>query len=707
MSIAKVSVEKFNSPEQILFEFDKDDTLESNVARICNLVGLPKTYVYGIKYQPTKTCDKNHYLSENNVQDLKHSDCLKIAFSLEFIISRTKMNLKNEDPAMRQIAFDDICKLCEDPVFIEKLGESNGDKVILEVFCNDEGLTPEERVALLRTVVHLFTKGYIQDTTQNILQKAFDILKSFNPLLDEIKFTLLLLQNILVNPNENFTEWKQIIIKNLPLLKLTPYVWQKAQPDLQYASLRLINTLIKISDHQKRRELIKEMNLKQNRENMYHHIIMERNYGKDMEHELYILQFYLLSLFNEGLNSKICIDNNTFFTRDEFELNPNDLRPPTILLDFEEEIGASRYSGFNYEQLQQYPRKPSLPNKDCISHLTLEALRYYRNAHAKNFQQSQIEEQLYEPGIFITSERVVNMLAEMFHIGNATPCEHSTFYQPLVFYCPARTPFLLEIFSHCMWLLSRTRREMKVATGVDYEKVMYILKKQVKSALNTKPKNFKSLAAELSNTTFKSVMENKRISEEKELQVLIDTHPCIQELKQKLLKENEEIVLKQRLGILMNGAPFSRVLEKKLQQRVYIKLSKNKKELQVFDQAHNLKESLLVSDITHIVIGKNCDHANLAPKPDLAFSIIIKIVEEKLKCVAKDEQTACYWTDGLLLLLNQGRPEKLSKYYSEELEQLVAMDVRLQILELQNISIPNAPPPEPPLPQVLIPESVL
>lgn len=40
-----------------------------------------------------------------------------------------------------------------------------------------------------------------------------------------------------------------------------------------------------------------------------------------------------------------------------------------------------------------------------------------------------------------------------------------------------------------------------------------------------------------------------------------------------------------------------------------------------------------------------------------------------------------------------------SKYYTKELDTLVEMDIRLKILELQNISIPLNAPPIPPLPE--------
>lgn len=63
------------------------------------------------------------------------------------------------------------------------------------------------------------------------------------------------------------------------------------------------------------------------------------------------------------------------------------------------------------------------------------------------------------------------MLAKLLHIGVDAPDNRSVSYQPIVFNCSSRTPFFLELFSRAMWLLSRTRREMKVSTIDDYPKV--------------------------------------------------------------------------------------------------------------------------------------------------------------------------------------------------------------------------------------------
>lgn len=76
--------------------------------------------------------------------------------------------------------------------------------------------------------------------------------------------------------------------------------------------------------------------------------------------------------------------------------------------------------------------------------------------------------------------------------------------------------------------------------------------------------------------------------------------------------------------------------------------------------------------------------------------------------VAEKEKTVKYWIDGIRLLLpendSEGLPkgeDKFSKYYHNELNDLVKMDLHLSLLEMQNIKPPNKPPIVPPDPETL------
>lgn len=63
----------------------------------------------------------------------------------------------------------------------------------------------------------------------------------------------------------------------------------------------------------------------------------------------------------------------------------------------------------------------------------------------------------------------------------------------MVFNNTTKHEFFPELFCLTMWLLSKTRREMKVSTYEDYDKVLLIVSKQMSIVLSKQPKDYSTL----------------------------------------------------------------------------------------------------------------------------------------------------------------------------------------------------------------------
>ncbi|KAG5885731.1 hypothetical protein JTB14_000653 [Gonioctena quinquepunctata] len=513
-NIAKISVYKHESKEQFLYDLDKNKSLCEVVRDICKTSGLPLSPVYGLKLIHVKNDPENPmidtYISVKNLKSIQHNDCLKIVFSIEYLLNNRIIPHINQPEGCpeRDICYETLMKLCFDPVFIEELEKSGNHHKLITTFINDDGLRDNELHGLLATICHLFQKGLITDTSHNLLQKTIGIIKKDvdNKFSDHVQYALAILHKILIQKDPIFLKWKEQIMKEVPITCLTPYFRDRSSKGkrLQYGVLLLINTIIRLCKGDQKKHLIKEMNLAKNRGDIYKYIIEPGGQlDKNMEHELYVIQTYLLSLYEEALKSEVSLNDSSVFKREEFELEEDDVRRLTVLLDFDEmelpnkssvvellttysqperwslaSLMSDRSHGSRKSSVAYSSRNTSLYEDYehlSISYLTLEALRHFKAIHKKNFLQSQIEERVYEPGIFITSERVVKMLARMLHIGMDPPDSRSVFYQPIVFNTSPREPFFLELFSRTMWLLSKTRREMKVSTIEDYPKGIYEL----------------------------------------------------------------------------------------------------------------------------------------------------------------------------------------------------------------------------------------
>ena len=81
-------------------------------------------------------------------------------------------------------------------------------------------------------------------------------------------------------------------------------------------------------------------------------------------------------------------------------------------------------------------------------------------------------------------------------------------------------------------------------------------------------------------------------------------------------------------------------------------------------------------------------------QPELGFSVYYE-GGEHLDFVTPNESVFAVWTDGLSVLCKN---QLCSKAAVEEMDTLLHMDLKLRLLDVENITIPDQPPPIPPNP---------
>lgn len=114
--------------------------------------------------------------------------------------------------------------------------------------------------------------------------------------------------------------------------------------------------------------------------------------------------------------------------------------------------------------------------------------------------------------------------------------------------------------------------------------------------------------------------------------------------------------------------------------------------------AEELPSKLAVSDVRALLTGKECPHmrGRKASQTQLAFSLALEGVDlQSLDCVAPDELTLAYWTDGINALLGQ---RMTSKETEKDLDTLLSMEIKLRLLDAEGVTIPQDPPIVPPDP---------
>ena len=198
--------------------------------------------------------------------------------------------------------------------------------------------------------------------------------------------------------------------------------------------------------------------------------------------------------------------------------------------------------------------------------------------------------------------------------------------------------------------------------------------------------------------------------------------PAIQELRSILKPDILNLIERQRLAFLVEGAKFYKLKKDGGRERnkfTFCKLSPNHKSLYFGDwidtdtisTLEDLPNKLLVSDMKDLIIPNfdsnsqpvNPKEANrmgnkfrdaISTHSNLTLSIVSTSSQNSLDLVALDQKTFDYWCDGIHALI---RKEMTSAKVTEEYETLMSLEVKLKLLHLNGFddfnTIPKIPPP--------------
>ncbi|XP_041048023.1 engulfment and cell motility protein 3 isoform X2 [Carcharodon carcharias] len=241
-----------------------------------------------------------------------------------------------------------------------------------------------------------------------------------------------------------------------------------------------------------------------------------------------------------------------------------------------------------------------------------------------------------------------------------------------------------------------------------YNRVMQVVKEQITRTLASKPTSlelFRNKVNALNYSEILKLRQTERMHQEETLA------PPVLELRERLKPELMELIKQQRLNRLCDGTLFRKISSRRRQDKLwYCRLSPNHKVLHYGDVEEGgdnpaiecLQEKIPVADIKALVTGKDCPHmkekSTLKQNRevlDLAFSVLYDTEDYSLNFIAPTKYDFCLWTDGLNVLLGK---ELNSEQTKSELEILLSMEVKLRLLDLENIPIPDAAPPVPSAP---------
>ncbi|KAK1887579.1 Engulfment and cell motility protein 3 [Dissostichus eleginoides] len=510
-----------------------------------------------------------------------------------------------------------------------------------------------------------------------------------------------ILESMVLSSHSLFLQVKQEVTMERLIAHL-----QVTNPQIQTKAMALLMALLQTAGDSDRQDMFAFLNKKNLRQYIYKNIIHSSGSVQDkMAHYLYVLQSVTLNQLEPRMRTPL--DSYNQEQRDVL----HGLRQAAFETESENSLSHERRRSLCAKEFKKLGfSNNSNPGQDLVRTppglLALDTMFYfasrYPDAYSRFVLENSSREDKHECPFARSSIQLTLVLCEILRIGEP-PSETRSDYHPIFF---SQDRLMEELFCVCIQLLNKTWKEMR-ATQEDFDKVMQVVREQITRTLSSKPTSlelFKNKVNALNYSEILKLRQTERLHQEETLA------PPVLELKERLKPELLELIRQQRLNRLCQGTMFRKISNRRRQDKLwYCRLSPNHKMLHYGDVEEDtdnppietLQEKIPVADIKGLLTGKDCPHMkeNKGKQNkevlDLAFSITYDVEEDSLNFIAPSRTDFCLWTDGLSVLLGR---EMSSESMRSELEILLSMEIKLRLLDLENVPIPDCAPVIPKLP---------
>ncbi|XP_072917587.1 engulfment and cell motility protein 2 isoform X3 [Hemitrygon akajei] len=702
--IVKVAIEWPGANAQLI-EIDQKKPLIAIIREVCDGWSLPNPEYYTLRYADGTQL----YITEKTRNEIKNGTILRLAISPNRAARQLLERIQSSCLDSRLDALKELAKLSADAtfatefinmegIFILMLLVESGTNNLLDKFSFGEMLA-FTLTAFLELMDHgiiswdMISTAFIKQIASYVNQTTVDA--------SILQRSLAILESMVLNSQSLYKK----VAEEITVGQLIAHL-QVSNQEIQTYAIALINALFLKAPEDRRQEMSNVLAQKQLRSIILNHIIRgNRPIKTEMAHQLYVLQVLTFNLLEERMMTK---------------MDPQDQSQRDIIFELRKIAFDAEYDPNSSSSLE---KRKAMYTRDYkmlgfVNHvnpaldftqtppgmLALDNMLYLAKVHQDMYIRIVLEnssrEDKHECPFGRSSIELTKMMCEILQVGEL-PNEGCNEYHPMFF---THDRAFEEFFCICIQLLNKTWKEMR-ATSEDFNKVMQVVREQITRSLGTKPNSldqFKNKVRCMSYSEILRLRQSERMSQD-DFQ-----SPPIIELREKIQPEVMELIKQQRLNRLCEGTSFRKISNRRRQDKFwYCRLSLNHKVLHYGDLDENpqgevafesLQEKIPVADIKAVVTGKDCPHMREKSAlkqnkevQELAFSILHD-PDEALNFIAPNKYEYCIWTDGLNALLGKEMTSELTK---NDLDTLLSMEIKLRLLDLENIQIPEAPPPIP------------
>ena len=646
---------------------------------------------------------KYSYITEENRHELRNGDILQIALApgLQAKIIYDQMR----DPDAKSAGITLLVSLCRDYTFaVEFISLNNGNGVqflmgIIEVSHMTTNIDKQDTANVLGAFQDLMDHGIVSwdSIRENFVKKIVNFLVDcknvFHP---QIAYRCL---DVLESLALNNTEFHKIISKEIPEPDLMEFIGKETSKEyghlVTHNALALINALIQKSPNQQ--QTLQKLTMNHFSRTIQEKILQQAKgeVDHDIAHQLSTYQSIVLNQVENRMKMPF------YQGVDEYENLLRQLPALAFPQDYSSKGSNVPVQEQHWKQLgfsRSDPRldlqetPPGILALDCMVHLGRTKNEVYTRLLFASMDNPCPFAQM--------SIALTKILCQLFRIGEQF-ADIGYFQEFIPLLILNDDPFK-EIFCITIQLLFKTWREMRAGI-MDLEKVTAVVTKQITTVLQSQDTSTLTSSEILRSRLFD--LSYKKLTEAEEQNQLLDeavlkSRP-VQDLRIKITPEIYDLVKMERLHHLVQGAAFPKIGARRRDQYFYCRLAPNHKMLHFGDTAgqtapplESLENKVQISE-TRLIIGAECPHADKIRKNiNLIFSLFYN-ADDHVDFVAPTETVYNIWIDGFNSLLGKRMGSKAAE---EDLETLVNMDLKLRLLDLENISIPSQKPPVPPEP---------
>ncbi|XP_075851837.1 engulfment and cell motility protein 3 isoform X2 [Microcebus murinus] len=667
-NVVKIAVQMRDAIPQLI-QLDQAKPLAAVLKEVCDAWSLTLPERYALQFAD----GHRRYITENNRAEIKNGSILCLSTAPDLEAEQLLGGLQSGSREGRREALRRLVLLSSDMTFAREVISRDGLQRLGTII--EDGDDLGEVLALaLRTFLELMEHGVVSWETLSIpfVRKVvcYVNMNLMDPSVQPL--ALRLLESVTLSS----PALGQLIKSEVPLDRLLVHL-QVMNQQLQTKAMALLTALLQGASPAERKHMLDYLWQRNLRQFIYKNIIHSAApLGDEMAHHLYVLQSLTLGLLEPRMRTPL----------DPYSQEQREQLQALRQAAFESE-GESLGTGLSAD------RRRSL----CA--------REFRKLGFSFVLENSSREDKHECPFARSSIQLTVLLCELLHVGE--PCsETAQDFSPMFF---GQDQSFHELFCVGIQLLNKTWKEMR-ATQEDFDKVMQVVREQLARTLALKPSSLELFRTKVNALTYGEVLrlrQTERLHQEGTLA------PPILELREKLKPELMGLIRQQRLLRLCEGTLFRKISSRRRQDKLWFCcLSPNHKVLQYGDVEEGadpptpeaLPEQLPVADIRALLTGKDCPHIREKGSGkqnkdlcELAFSVSYDRGEEEahLNFIAPSKREFHLWTDGLSALLGSPMGSEQTRL---DLEQLLTMETKLRLLELENVPIPERPPPIPPPP---------